>query len=235
LTLHRHTAATSERHRQGHRDPYTAPLTRHPAAADRQTAPYPGRPRSPRRSPAPTPPPGLRRLHLIVSPDTILRWHRDLMRRRHAEASRRKHPGRPPTRHAIQALVLRLARENSSLGLPAHPRRTHHPRHQDRPLHGMGDPQDPRDRTRTRTRPPDLGHLPPQPSPSNPGQRLLHRDHAQQSHHLCLRRHRTRHPPRPRPRCHRAPHRGVDHPNRPESDHGPPRCRRHGQIPDQGP
>ena len=33
------------------------------------------------------PRPVLRRLHLIVSPDTVLRWHRDLMRRRHAEAS----------------------------------------------------------------------------------------------------------------------------------------------------
>jgi putative transposase len=44
----------------------------------------------------------LRALHLIVSPDTILRWHRDLMRRRHAEVSRRKRPGRPPTRRAIQ-------------------------------------------------------------------------------------------------------------------------------------
>jgi putative transposase len=62
------------------------------------------------------PGPRLRRLHLIVSPDTILRWHRDLMRRRHATASRRKHPGRPPTRRAIQALILRLARENSSWG-----------------------------------------------------------------------------------------------------------------------
>jgi putative transposase len=58
----------------------------------------------------------LRRLHLIVAPDTILRWHRDLLRRRHAEVSRRRHPGRPPTRRAIQSLVLRLAQENTSWG-----------------------------------------------------------------------------------------------------------------------
>ncbi|MGW0633654.1 integrase core domain-containing protein [Streptomyces sp. NPDC002758] len=62
------------------------------------------------------PRPKLQRLHLIVSPETVLRWHRDLMRRRHADASRRKRPGRPPTRRSIQALVLRLARENSSWG-----------------------------------------------------------------------------------------------------------------------
>ncbi|MET7511884.1 integrase core domain-containing protein [Streptomyces sp. NPDC005480] len=58
----------------------------------------------------------LRRLHLIVSPETILRWHRDLIRRRHADISRRKRPGRPPTRRSIQALVLRLARENCGWG-----------------------------------------------------------------------------------------------------------------------
>jgi putative transposase len=62
------------------------------------------------------PRPTLRRLHLIVSPDTVLRWHRDLMRRRHADASRRKRPGRPPTLRSIQALVLRLARENGGWG-----------------------------------------------------------------------------------------------------------------------
>jgi putative transposase len=52
------------------------------------------------------PRPTLRRLHLIVSPDTVLRWHRDLMRRRHADASRRKRPGRPPTLRSIQGLQL---------------------------------------------------------------------------------------------------------------------------------
>jgi hypothetical protein len=48
----------------------------------------------------------LRQLHLIVSPDTVLRWHRDLMRRRHAHISHHKQPGRPPTRRAIQTLAL---------------------------------------------------------------------------------------------------------------------------------
>ncbi|MFF3879121.1 integrase core domain-containing protein [Streptomyces sp. NPDC001978] len=58
----------------------------------------------------------LRQLHLIVSPDTILRWHRDLLRRHHAKTSRPKRPGRPPTHRSIQTLVLRLARENPSWG-----------------------------------------------------------------------------------------------------------------------
>ncbi|MEU1628524.1 integrase core domain-containing protein [Streptomyces sp. NPDC020096] len=55
-------------------------------------------------------------LYLIVSPETILRWHRDLMRRRHAAVSRRRRPGRPPTHRSIRVLVLRLARENSGWG-----------------------------------------------------------------------------------------------------------------------
>jgi putative transposase len=62
------------------------------------------------------PRPRLRQLHLIVSPDTISRRHRDLVRRRHAHASRRKDPGRPRTRRAICSLVRRLARENPSWG-----------------------------------------------------------------------------------------------------------------------
>ena len=60
------------------------------------------------------PRPTLRRLHLIISPDTILRWHRDLLRRHHAKASRPKRPGRPPTVRSTKRLVLRLANENAS-------------------------------------------------------------------------------------------------------------------------
>jgi putative transposase len=50
------------------------------------------------------------------SPETVLRWHRDLITRRHAAISRPKRSGRPPTVRSIHALVLRLARENSSWG-----------------------------------------------------------------------------------------------------------------------
>ena len=56
---------------------------------------------------------GLRRL---VTPDTILRWHRDVVRRRWAARSRRGRTGRPATRRNVRALVLRLARENPEWG-----------------------------------------------------------------------------------------------------------------------
>jgi hypothetical protein len=58
----------------------------------------------------------LHRLRLLVRPNTILRWHRDLLRRRHATASRPKRPARPRTTRSIRILVLRLAKENPSWG-----------------------------------------------------------------------------------------------------------------------
>jgi transposase InsO family protein len=51
-----------------------------------------------------------------VRPDTILRWHRDLLARRHATASRPHRRGPPRTLRSIRTLVLRLARENNTWG-----------------------------------------------------------------------------------------------------------------------
>lgn len=62
------------------------------------------------------PRPSLHRLRLLVRPDTILRWHRDLLARHHAAASRPRRRGRPRTIRSIRALVLRLVRENPSWG-----------------------------------------------------------------------------------------------------------------------
>jgi putative transposase len=55
-------------------------------------------------------------LRLLVTPDTMLRWHRDIVRRRWAARSMRGKTGRPATRRNIRALVLRLARENPGWG-----------------------------------------------------------------------------------------------------------------------
>src|ERR1039458_3273848 len=55
-------------------------------------------------------------MRLLVTPDTILRWHRDIVRRRWAARSRRGRTGRPATGRNIRALVLRLARENPEWG-----------------------------------------------------------------------------------------------------------------------
>jgi putative transposase len=58
----------------------------------------------------------LRRIRLLVRPDTVWRWHRDLVAGRHAARSKPKRPGRPPTVRSIRALVLRLVRENPNWG-----------------------------------------------------------------------------------------------------------------------
>ncbi|MCG0284505.1 helix-turn-helix domain-containing protein [Streptomyces sp. PSAA01] len=60
--------------------------------------------------------PALRRVRLLVRPDTVLRWHRDLVTRHHAALSRPKRPGRPRTVRSIRILVLRVARENPQWG-----------------------------------------------------------------------------------------------------------------------
>jgi hypothetical protein len=50
----------------------------------------------------------------LVTPATVLRWHRNLIARKWTYPRRR--PGRPPVQAAIRALVLRLAKENPSWG-----------------------------------------------------------------------------------------------------------------------
>jgi transposase InsO family protein len=56
----------------------------------------------------------LREVATLVTPDTILRWHRELIARKWTYARRR--PGRPGVLAEIRRLVLRMATENPSWG-----------------------------------------------------------------------------------------------------------------------
>jgi transposase InsO family protein len=51
----------------------------------------------------------------LISPQTLLRWHRELVRRKWTYRTARK-PGRPPIDTEVQDLVLRLAKENPRWG-----------------------------------------------------------------------------------------------------------------------
>ena len=109
-------------------------------------------------------------LRLLVTPDTVLRWHRDIVRRRWSARSKRGRTGRPATRRNIKALVLRLARENPEWGY----RRIHGE------LAGLGvkvaastvwqNPQGQRHRSRPATTDrADLAAVPALPSRGDPG------------------------------------------------------------------
>jgi transposase InsO family protein len=54
-------------------------------------------------------------LNPIITPDTILRWYRQLIADKY-DGSRHRGPGRPRTDSDIQALILKLANENPSWG-----------------------------------------------------------------------------------------------------------------------
>ncbi len=58
--------------------------------------------------------PRARRRSFLVQPATLLRWHRELVRRRWTY--RRQPPGRPPLAAQTRQLVLRLAAENPTWG-----------------------------------------------------------------------------------------------------------------------
>src|SRR5437588_1815163 len=60
--------------------------------------------------------PPRRRHGLVVPPQTLLRWHRELVRRKWRQS--RRSSGRPPVDDRIRQLVLRLARENPGWGYP---------------------------------------------------------------------------------------------------------------------
>jgi hypothetical protein len=70
--------------------------------------------------------PDLLRRQRLITPTTVLRWHRRLVTKKWTYPNR---SGRPPLDDIIAQLIQRLARENPTWGYPAHPGRAHFAAH----------------------------------------------------------------------------------------------------------
>jgi putative transposase len=62
--------------------------------------------------------PNWRRALVLVQPDTVMRWHRDWLRRRWTRRSKHRRDGRPPINQQIRALIREMARANPLWGAP---------------------------------------------------------------------------------------------------------------------
>jgi hypothetical protein len=140
------------------------PVLRHEVAVLRRTNPKPHLDRADRAMfPALTRRlPNVLRGHRLVTPGTILRWHRRLVATKWTYPNR---SGRPPIDDTIAALIERMARQNQTWGYQRiqgellklgdrseHPRSAGSPSCGGYPRHHPGTP------TRVATVPPDPGH-----------------------------------------------------------------------------
>lgn len=57
----------------------------------------------------------LQQICSLVTPDTLLRWHKRLVARKY-DGSQSRNPGRPPVMKTIKELIVRMARENQGWG-----------------------------------------------------------------------------------------------------------------------
>src|ERR1022692_3282978 len=133
-------------------------------------------------------------LRLLVPPDTIVRWHRDIIRRGRAGAvhSRQDRPAvHPPDR---QGPGPPAGPGEPRMGLPPDPRGAGRPGSQRRGVDRMGDPQDPRHRPRAATDRAGLVAVPAFSGRGDPGAAFFTADlpGGTQAHVLAVIEHATR-------------------------------------------
>lgn len=111
----------------------------------------------------------------LVTPETVLRWHRELVRWKWAFFTRRRQrQGRPGLASELQELVIRLARENPRWGYPPHRGRAAQTGLAVLLWNGPAHPPANWSAARAPAGPRFLGRLPTPACPATPGHRLLH-------------------------------------------------------------
>jgi len=99
----------------------------------------------------------------IVTPETLLAWHRKLIAQKY-DGSGRRLPGRPRTPKQIEALVVRMARENRDWGYEADPGCTFQPLARRRSYRDCRHPAPARHRTGAGAQPQDYLEGVPEPA-----------------------------------------------------------------------
>jgi hypothetical protein len=169
-------------------------------------------------------------MRLIVTPGTVLRWHRDIVRRRWARRSRHGRCGRPPVRRKCAVGGAAAGPGERVMGVPPHSRRTGRARHHGSGVDGMADPEECGDRPGTAPGRAGLAGVLAITGTGDLGTGLLHRRSPQRREDLRPGRNRAWHPPRSGPRCHRAPGPVLGRAAGQGPAHGPGRCRDAGEV-----
>ena len=130
---------------------------------------------------------------LLVTPATILRWHR------HRWTTHPVRAGHPAIPTGVRGTDRPPGHRESNLRVSPRPRRTHHARPPDRRLHRLESPQRGRHRPAATTGRSQPDPLPPRAGPRHPRLRPVPPRHDHPAAVLRVLRHRTRHPSRADP------------------------------------
>src|SRR5216683_1147521 len=143
--------------------------------------------------------------HLLVTPDTILRWHRGIVRRRWAATSRTRHDRRASYPPGHQGPGPPAGPREPRLGLPQDPWRTGRAGGTSPGIGSMGDLEKCGHRSRAAAERAGVAAVPARPGRGDRGVRLLHSRPSRWHPGLCPGRDRARQPAHQDSRSHLHP------------------------------